>query len=110
MPITGITYKGVEFEGQKTRIKVGPLTCLPNENQYDLRQHLETIEQKADETIEDITAFEIKLDILEQNNTKQNEIIQKLHNEETEQIKLKKFQSDFAIILSGKKLIKTGYN
>ena len=78
LPITGITYEGVEFEGQKTRIKVGPLTCLPNENQYDLRQHLETIEQKADETIEDITAFEIKLDILEQNNTKQNEIINKL--------------------------------
>ena len=33
-----------------------------------------------------MTAFEIKLDILEQNNTKQNENIQKLHQEKTEQI------------------------
>ena len=86
LPITGITYEGVEFEGQKTRIMVGPLTCLPNENQYDLRQHLETIEQKTDGTIENMTAFEIRLDILEHNNTKQNENIQKLHHEETEQI------------------------
>ena len=86
MPITGITYEGVEFKGQKTRIKVGPLTCLPNENQYDLRQHLETIEQKADGTIEGMTTFEIKLDTLERNNTKQNENIQKLHDEKTEQI------------------------
>ena len=86
MPITGITYEGVEFEGQKTRIKVGPLTCLPNENQYDLRQHLETIEQKADGTIEDMTAYEMKFNMLEQNNAKQNENIQKLHQEKTEQI------------------------
>ena len=82
MPITGITYEGVEFEGQKTRIKVGPLTCLPNENQYDLRQHLETLEQKADGTIEDMTAFEINLDMLEQNNTKQNEEIERLDDHE----------------------------
>ena len=82
MPITGIIYEGVEFEGQKTRIMVGPLTCLPNENQYDLRQHLETIEQKADGTIEGMTTFEIKLDTLEQKNTKQKEEIEKLADHE----------------------------
>jgi len=78
--------KVLNLKGKKTRIKVGPLTCLPNENEYDLRQHLETIEQKTDGTIENMTAFEMKLDILEQNNTKQNENIQYLHHEETEQI------------------------
>jgi Na+-transporting NADH:ubiquinone oxidoreductase subunit C len=58
LPITGITYKGVEFEGQQTKINVGPLTCHPPANQYDFRQHLATIEQKTDDNL---NAFEIKL-------------------------------------------------
>ena len=64
LPITGITYKGVKFEGQHTKINVGPLTCHPPTNQYDFRKHLESIEQKA---IQNFTAFETKLNTLEQN-------------------------------------------
>ena len=87
LPITGITYKGVEFEGQQTVINVGRLTCHPSANQYDFRQHLVTIEQISDEKL---NIFEIKLDMLEQKDIEQNENIQKLqstsHLEQTHQI------------------------
>ena len=87
LPITGITYKGVKFEGQHTKINVGPLTCHPTANQYDFRQHLATIEQK---TNENLNAFEIKLNTLEQTDVKQDREIQSLQSvsnqEKTEEI------------------------
>ena len=51
LPITGIKYKGLEFEIQKATVKIGALTCHPLENQYDMKTHLESLEQRTNDTI-----------------------------------------------------------
>ena len=51
LPITGFTYKGIEFEIQKATVKIGALNCYPPENQYDMKKHLESLEQRTNDTI-----------------------------------------------------------
>merc|ERR1712223_974947 len=50
LPITGFTYKGIEFEIQKATVKIGALNCYPPENQYNMKKHLESLEQRTNDT------------------------------------------------------------
>jgi hypothetical protein len=92
LPVTKITYGGMEFESQKARVKLGALTCHPPENQYDLKKHLETLEQRTNDSIKKtndqetkilfhenmINLHETKFDVLEKNNIKQTENVQSM--------------------------------
>ena len=43
LPVTKISYSGLEFQNQKAKIKLGALTCHPPENQYNIRKHLKSL-------------------------------------------------------------------
>ena len=65
LPITSITYGGIKFENQNAKIKLGALTCHPPEHLYDIKEHLKTLEQKTNITIEKTTNQDTELNILE---------------------------------------------
>ena len=65
MPITAITYGNIKFESQKAKIRIGPLTCYPPEQQYNVKKHLELLEQRTNDTIEKTEEHETKLGNLE---------------------------------------------
>ena len=55
----------MKFESQKAKIKIGPLTCYPPEQQYNVKKHLELLEQRTNDTIEKTEEHETKLGNLE---------------------------------------------
>ena len=48
LPISSISYGPMPIEGQSANVTIGPLTCQPEENNYDAKEHLQTIEEKIE--------------------------------------------------------------
>ena len=58
LPIFGITYGPLAHEAEKMNISIGPLVCESqgNSQEYDIKEHVEALDARINDTITKIDA------------------------------------------------------